>query len=358
MTDALERWRGGWHGTRRIVVASRIGAVVGEETRAVLEGAGIELVLTRLRDDSGALVEAVREAEVLIAGGTPLGADVFAAMPKARFVLRPYVGYDDINVEAATAQGILVANVPDTFVQEVADHTLTLLLAAQRRLPRMDAFVRDGSWARGEQARPTAHPVRRLSTMTLGLVGFGGIARLVSQRAAAFGLRILASDPYVSPELAAEHGVSLVSLEELLAEADIVSLHVFLSAETRHLIDAERLARMKPEAILVNTSRGPVVDEAALIEALRAGRLAGAALDVFEHEPLDPASPLIGMDNVILLPHYASYSDEGDALHRQRVGQLALQAASGGLPERKVVINKGLWDTLAALPELAGVKRN
>src|SRR5919204_230035 len=136
-------------------------------------------------------------------------------------------------------RGILVANVPDTFVQEVADHTLALLLAAQRRLPRMDAFVRDGRWARGEQARATAHPVRRLSTMTLGLVGFGAIARLVTQRAQGFGLRLLASDPYVSAEAAAEHGVTLVALEELLAESDIVSLHVLLNAETRHLIDAQ-----------------------------------------------------------------------------------------------------------------------
>jgi D-3-phosphoglycerate dehydrogenase len=341
-----------------VIVASRIGAIVGEETRAVLEGAGIEVVQTSLRDEQGNLRPEIREAEVLLSAGMPLDAEVFDALPRARFLLRPYVGYDDIDVEAATERGILLANVPDTFVQEVADHTMALLLAAQRRLPRMDRFVRDGSWARGENARSVAHPVRRLSTMTLGLVGFGGIARLVAQRAHGFGLRILASDPYVSAEAAAEHGVTLVPLEQLLAEADIVSLHVFLNAETRHLINAERLAMMKPEAILVNTSRGPVVDEAALTDALRDGRIAGAGLDVFEQEPLDAASPLIGMQNVILLPHYASYSDEGDSLHRQRVGHLALQAASGGLPERKVIINKGLYDALAAMPELASVTRH
>jgi D-3-phosphoglycerate dehydrogenase len=334
-----------------------MGPVVGEETRTVLEGAGLEVYLTTLRDERGDLSQAVREAEVMISGGSPLDVEVFEATSKLRFLLRPYVGYDDIEVDAATERGILVANVPDTFVQEVADHTLALLLAAQRRLPRMDRFVRDGRWAGGEQARPAAYPVRRLSTMTLGLVGFGAIARLVTQRAHGFGVRILATDPYVSPEAAAEHGVTLVPLEELLAESDIVSLHVFLNAETRHLMNAERLAMMKPEAILINTSRGPVVDEAALIEALRSGRLGGAALDVFEQEPLDAASPLIGMQNVILLPHYASYSDEGDSLHRERVGRLAVQAASGGLPERKVIINKGLYDALAAMPELASVTR-
>ena len=358
MTDALGRWRQGWQGTRRVVVASRVGQVVGEETRAVLEQAGLEIVTTTLLDDNGALTEEAAGAEVLISAGTPIDARAFGALSRNRFVLRPYVGYDDIDVEAATEQGILVANVPDTFIQEVADHTLMLLLAAQRRLPMMDRFVRDGRWAQGEQAREVAHPIRRLSTMTLGLVGFGNIARLVTQRAAPFGLRVLAYDPYVAPDVAAEHGVSLVSFDELLAESDIVSVHVFLSKDTRHLLNAERLARMKPTAILVNTSRGPVVDEAALIEALRAGRLAGAALDVFEQEPLDPASPLIGMDNVILLPHLASYSDEGGLLHRQRVGQLAIQAAAGGLPERKVVINKGLYDALAAMPELANVTRH
>jgi D-3-phosphoglycerate dehydrogenase / 2-oxoglutarate reductase len=332
--------------------------VVGAETRAVLEGGGLEVYETPMKDEHGDLVDAVREAEVMISGGNPLDVEVFEGLSKLRFLLRPYVGYDDIDVDSATERGILVANVPDTFVQEVADHTMTLLLAAQRKLPRMDKFVRDGRWAQGEQARAAARPVRRLSTMTLGLVGFGGIARLVTQRAAPFGFRILASDPYVSPEAAAEHGVTLVPLDELLAESDVVSLHVFLNAETRHLMNAERLAKIKPEAILVNTSRGPVVDEKALVAALQGGQLAAAALDVFEKEPLDPDSPLIGMENVILLPHYASYSDEGDSLHRQRVGHLALQAASGGLPERKVVINKGLYDALAALPELTGVTRH
>ena len=353
--DALARWRHGWQGTGRVVVTGRFG--IGDETRAVLEEAGLEIVLTQLRDERGALIEAAADAEVLISGGAPMGADVFAGLKRARFVLRPYVGYDDIDVDAATEHGILVANVPDTFVQEVAEHSMALLLAASRRLPQMDRFVRDGRWAAGEQARVVARPIRRLSTTTLGLLGFGNIGRLVAKRAAPFGFRMLAYDPYVPAETGTDYGVSLVSLEELLRESDIVSLHVFLNADTRHLIDAARLAQMKSTAILVNTSRGPVVEEPALIDALQSGRLAGAALDVFEKEPLDPASPLIQMDNVILAPHLASYSEEGDSLHRRRVGQLALQAASGGLPERKVIINKELYDRLAALTELAGAKR-
>jgi D-3-phosphoglycerate dehydrogenase len=194
--------------------------------------------------------------------------------------------------------------------------------------------------------------------LTLGLVGFGTIGRLVAERARPFGFRLLAADPYVAPDVAAGYGVILAALDDLLRESDVVSVHVLLTRETRHLLDATRLARMKPSAILVNTSRGPVVDEGAMAELLRAGRLAGAALDVFETEPLDPRSPLTELEDVILAPHLGSYSVEGVVLHRQRVGQLVLQAATGGLPERKVVLNKELYDRVAALSECAGVTRH
>jgi D-3-phosphoglycerate dehydrogenase len=354
--ESLERWRTGWVGTRRIVVASA-SPVVWPETRSVLEGRGIAIDAVALRDGNGALSADAAAAEVLISGGHALDADVFAHLRRARFVLRPYVGYDDIDVEAATRHGILVGNVPDTFIEEVANHTLALILAANRRLRRMDRFVRDGRWKAGEDPWVAARPVARLSLLTLGLVGFGNIARLVAERARPFGFRILAVDPYVAPESAAPYGVQLVSLEALLRESDLVSVHVLLTRETRHLLDATRLGWMKPTAMLVNTSRGAVVDEAALVDALRAGRLAGAALDVFEAEPLDPRSPLTQLEDVILAPHLASYSVEGVALHRSRVGQLALEAASGGLPERKVILNKDLYDRVAALPECARVTR-
>src|ERR671931_1664140 len=143
--DALDRWRQGWQGTGRVVVTGRFG--IGDETRAVLEEAGLEIVLTQLRDERGALIEAAADAEVLISGGAPMGADVFAGLKRARFVLRPYVGYDDIDVDAATEHGILVANVPDTFVQEVAEHAMMLILAVIRKTRQMDRLVRSGEWA-------------------------------------------------------------------------------------------------------------------------------------------------------------------------------------------------------------------
>jgi phosphoglycerate dehydrogenase-like enzyme len=239
----------------------------------------------------------------------------------------------------------------------VANHTLALILACNRKLLQTDAFVKRGDWSRGAPNRQASAPIRRLSALTLGLVGFGNIARLVLARARPFGFRVIASDPYVTAEAAAAEGVTLVPLDQLLAEADIVSLHVFLNAETRHLIDARRLALMKPDAFLINTSRGPVVDEDALVEALRAGKLAGAGLDVFEVEPVPADSPLLGMPNVVLTSHIASYSEEGDVAHQARTVEILSQVIDGGLPERKVVINKDLYDTLAGELQKVGVSR-
>jgi D-3-phosphoglycerate dehydrogenase len=352
----LRRWRQGWAGTKRIVVAARPESPLADESRAVIDQTGLELVETTLRDERGKLRQEVLDAEVLVSAGMPMDAETFRQLERTRFVLRPYVGYDDLDIEAATEAGILVANVPDTFVEEVANHALALILAANRRLLPMDRLVRDGRWFRGVKARELARPMPRLSTMTLGLVGFGNIARLTAKRALPFGFRIIASDPYVDPESVVGTNVELVPLDQLLRESDVVSVHVFLSKETRGLLSAERLALMKPTAVLVNTARGPVVDEAALCDALRNGRLAGAALDVMAVEPLDPASPLCGMENVILAPHLASYSDEGVALHFVRVGHLAVQGARG-LPERKVVINKSLFDEVVGLPAMANVQK-
>jgi D-3-phosphoglycerate dehydrogenase / 2-oxoglutarate reductase len=359
----LARWRpDGWGRPGRIVIARDQPLDPGNETDAALLESGLDVGVAPLRAAGGAVSDAVSDADVVISGGQRLDADVFAQIRRARFLLRPYVGYDDIDVDAATEQGILVANVPDTFVEEVSNHTMALLLAANRKLLQMDRYVRSGAWAAGGRgggrSREAAKPIHRLSALTLGLVGFGNIARLVAQRAAPFGFRIIAHDPYLGPDAVEGTGVTLVDLDELLRTSDIVSIHVFLSSETRKLINAERLALMKPSAYLVNTARGPVVDEAALIEALRAGKLAGAALDVMEVEPLPADSPLIEMENVVLAPHLASYSEEGDHLHRLRVAQLAIQVARGALPERKVVINKGLYDHLATLSELAAVPRS
>jgi D-3-phosphoglycerate dehydrogenase / 2-oxoglutarate reductase len=309
-----------------------------------------------LRDGDGKVTQDLSQADVLITGGAVVDDAVIAQFPNVRFVLRPYVGYDDIDVDALTRHGVLFSNVPDGFIEEVANHAMALILATNRKLLPADAFVKSGAWSGGAPNRRDVVPIRRPSVLTLGLVGFGNIARLVVPRAQPFGFRIIASDPYVAPEVARAMGVEMVPLEVLLAQSDVVSLHVFLNAETRHLMNAERLALMKRDAFLINTSRGPVVDEAALVDALRSGQIAGAGLDVMEIEPIPGDSPLLGLPNVVLSPHIASYSMEGDVSHNARTVDILSRVVRGGLPERKVVVNKPLYDALAA--ELAATGRS
>ena len=355
-TGALPtRWRNRdqWQIPGKVVFAGRAAGKVNPEdpTHAALLAQLIDVQVVPFYAEPGQVSPEVAEADVVISGGVPLAEREFTQLPKARLLLRPYVGYDDIDVDAATAQGILMANVPDAFSEEVANHAMCLILAANQQLVISDRYVRSGEWAQ-RRGRPNWHPpIHRLSVQTLGLVGFGNIARMVAQRAAPFGYRIIAFDPYLAQEVADAYSVRLVSLDELLAESDVVSVHTFLDASTRHLIDAPRLAQMKPGAYLVNTARGPIVDQDALIDALRAGHLAGAALDVTEVEPLAASSPLIQMANVILTPHMASASVEGAQALRRRVAEIAGAVAMGRLPERHVTVNKGLYDQIAAVWE-------
>jgi D-3-phosphoglycerate dehydrogenase / 2-oxoglutarate reductase len=339
----------------RVVSAGGGNYHLAESIVSALRRESIELLEQPLRGADGSVPAEVADADILVSGSAVIDESVIRQLRRVRFLLRPYVGYDDIDVDAVTRGGILFANVPDAFIEEVANHTLALILALNRKLLPTDAFVRAGRWSAGAPNREASRPIRRLSTMTLGLVGFGGIARLVVDRARPFGFHILAADPFVPLEVASAMNVTLVPLEQLLADSDIVSLHVFLNAETRGLMNAQRLALMKPEAYLVNTSRGPVVDEAALVAALQAGRLAGAGLDVFEVEPIPADSPLLNMANVLLTSHIASYSEEGDVAHFKRTADILKQVIGGQLPERKVVVNKDLYDQLAARLETATV---
>lgn len=317
-------------------------------THAMLLEEKIDLRSASFKGADGKVPADVLDADVVISGGMPLGAAEFKSLPKTRLLLRPYVGYDDIDVDAATAEGILVANVPDAFSEEVANHAMALLLAANQQLIISDRYVRSGEWEK-QRGRPRRQvEVRRLSAQTLGLVGFGNIARMVAERARPFGFRMLAYDPFLKQEVADPYGVTLVSLDQLLAESDFVSIHTFLHATTRHLIDKQRLSQMKQGAYLVNTARGPIVDEKALTEALMTGHLAGAALDVTEEEPLVKTSALNDLDNTILTPHMASESVEGRQALMRRVAEISRSVALGQLPERHVVVNRTLYDQIAA----------
>jgi D-3-phosphoglycerate dehydrogenase / 2-oxoglutarate reductase len=228
-------------------------------------------------------------------------------LKRCRLIVRYGVGVDNIDITAATECGIVVANAPTYCVSEVADHASGLILSITRGIPWLDRQVRDGSWMAVRKDDPR---VRRVSQITLGIVGIGKIGRRLAQRMAPFGCRILAHDPFLSDTIIRERGaIPVASLEELLRLSDIVSLHVPLTAQTRHLIDETALSMVKSTAVIVNTSRGGVIDEAALVQALQENRLYGAALDVLATEPLALDHPLLALDprRVILTPHFGAW---------------------------------------------------
>jgi D-3-phosphoglycerate dehydrogenase len=327
--------------------------------RIVLEG-DAEVVPTPLRDANGKVTDAIADADVLVSGFAQRRYDeeFFASLRTTRLFVRPFVGYDDIDVDAATAHGVLVCNMADAIYEDVSNQTMALMLGLDRQVLIADRWVRSGNWPKtGGRRLPEGMLLHRPLVKTLGIVGLGTIGRAVVKKARPFGYRIIACDPYIDPAVAQEYDVELVQLDDLLRQSDVVSMHTYLNAETRKMINAEKLALMKPSAVIINTSRGPVIDEAALIEALKNGTIAGAGLDVMEVEPLPADSPLLELDNVILSAHIAGTSVEGHHRMRTRAGEIALQVASGGLPQRHVVANKGLYDALAARAELAGIPR-
>jgi glyoxylate reductase len=225
--------------------------------------------------------------------------------PHLRIIALTAVGYDSVDVAAATKRGIVVTNTAGSLTDTVADLTLALMLAAARRLPESERWVRAGNW-RIVGVTPMGRDVHHA---TLGIVGLGRIGAAVADRARGFQMRVLYHDTIRREELEKQHGYHFVTLDTLLRESDFISLHTALTPETRGMIGESELAKMKPTAFLINTSRGPVVNEGALIAALQAGRLAGAGLDVFETEPIDPANPLLKMENVVTLPHVGSATE-------------------------------------------------
>lgn len=267
----------------------------------------------------------LRDAEVILnTGAMALPAAALRELRRCRLIIRYGTGYDTVDVAEATRRGIMVANAPSYGVAEVADHACALILALVRRIPWLDGEVRAGRWSEAHAETPR---VRRLSALTLGVVGLGRIGRAVARRMAAFELRILGADPQFSDETIRALGIEPLPLDDLLRAADIITLHVPLTPTTQGLIGRRELALLRPTAMIVNTSRGGVIDEEALTEALAAGRIFGAALDVLVSEPPDPAHPLLRIDprRVILTPHFGSASaDARAALHREVAAALEM----------------------------------
>jgi len=251
-----------------------------------------------------AILQVAREADGLLVTYAKITADMIREMKKCKVISRFGIGVDNVDLAAATEAGIVVTKVPDYCIDEVSDHAMALLLAAARKIPFSNTRVQGGQWQ-----MKSVVPIHRLRGSVVGLVGFGRIPQLVAPKAKAFGFRVVAFDPYIPADVFAKAGVESVSLDELLKISDYVSVHTPLLPETNRLFRAETFQKMKRGAYLVNTARGPIIDEADLARALDAGQLAGAALDVMTQEP-PTGSPLLGRDNVIITPHTSFYSEE------------------------------------------------
>lgn len=276
-------------------------------------------------------IEAVKGADVIIAAGVPMPREVIAEIDTAKAIVSIGHGFNQIDHNAATDHGIMVVNTAGFVTEQVANHTMMMLLACAKKLTILHGLVRAGKWSTDARAELSALPT--IDGQVLGIVGFGNIARATARRAAVFGLDVVAYDPYVAPWTAKEYRVELaMSLEELAAQSDFVSVLVPLNDSTRRLVGASFFKAMKPTAYLINTCRGPTVDEGALIEALRSGEIAGAGLDVFEEEPTPADNPLLKMDNVIVTPHSAGTSATSVAGGLAQLGDETARILRGSWP--------------------------
>jgi D-3-phosphoglycerate dehydrogenase / 2-oxoglutarate reductase len=297
-----------------------------EIERSIVEKAGGQLV------DADVLPEAERmpaaaEADALIVRWLTVTPEMISRLCRCRIIIRYGVGYDNVHYEAATAAGIMIGHCPHYCLDDVATHALALLLGCIRGITGTHAALAAGGWSQNPFFR-----ANRMAGRTLGILGLGNIGSTLARKLGGWGMRLLASDPFVEPEHAASVGVTLVDRDTLICESDYISLHLPLLPETHHLIGERAFALMKPGVILVNTARGPIVDEDALLAALEGGQVAAAGLDVFEQEPLAADSPLRQHPRLLLSNHAAWYSEDAEAELHRSVAEDAVRVCTGGLP--------------------------
>jgi D-3-phosphoglycerate dehydrogenase len=297
--------------------------------REVLKAVGADLLLAP-QATPDAILKVAAPADALLVTYAKITGDMIAQMTRCRIISRFGIGVDNVDLDAATAAGIVVTKVPDYCIDEVSDHAMALLLALVRKIPSSNAQVHAGRWE-----MKAVVPIHRLRGRVLGLVGFGRIPQLVAPKAKAFGLRVIVYDPFVPADVLARERVEQVDFDALLAQSDYISIHTPLLPETKNLFSTGAFGKMKPGAYLINTARGPIVDEQALAKALDAGQLAGAALDVMPTEP--PAgSPLLGRENVIITPHTSFYSEESLLELQRKAAQEVADVLTGKAPKNPV----------------------
>jgi len=294
-------------------------------------GAVLEVLPALQREEE--IIEKTGDADALILSNSPITRHVLSSLKNCKVVLRTGVGYDVIDVPAATDLGIAVVNLPDMWTREVANQAMALLMACNRKVVELDADIKSGQWS------PTPpYNEGPLFGETVGILGLGRIGSAFARRASGFEFNIIAHDPYQSDNVFQELGVERVTLDDLFKRSDYISCHTPLTDETRHIVNEDVLKLMKPTAYLINTSRGPVVEEAAVIKALQEGWIAGAGLDVLEKEPPDVDNPLLKMKNVVLSPHAGHYSEESMRIRPRRYGSEVALILEGKMPENIVNI--------------------
>lgn len=313
------------------VVLTSLALPITDEDRAAFAGLEVELVAID-GSTQELLIAGAHDADALVVVTEHISRPVIEALPNCKSISRLGIGYDTIDVEAATEHGIVVTNVPDANYREVATHTIAMALALTRKLPAWDRALKTGGWATFALGRG----IRRPDDQVFGLVGLGRIGGRVAAIAQEIGYSVQAYDPALTVERAEELGVRLATFDEVVATSDVLSLHVPLMPSTRGLMNAEIIARMPQGAILLNVSRGGLIDEQALADALGSGHLAGAGLDVFEHEPLEANSPLLTQENALLSPHVAYYSVEAFNETRQKAYADAALVLAGLAPHYPV----------------------
>src|SRR5580704_17298551 len=296
---------------------------------AVLAKVGAEIRLAK-ESTPDAILEVARDADALLTTYAKITGDMIRQMRNCRIIARFGIGIDNVDVPVATSQGIVVTRVPDYCLDEVSENAMALLLALARKIPFANSRTHAGNWKMLELL-----PIHRLRGTVLGLVAFGQIPRLVTPKAKAFGIRVVTYDPYVPDEVLSRYAVERLDFDELVRISDFISIHTPLMPATHHLFNAEVFARMKPGAYVINTARGPIIDEAALAQALDMKQIAGAALDVMEKEP-PGASALFGRDNVILTPHTSFYSEESLADLQIKGAEEVARVLTGQAPRNPV----------------------
>jgi D-3-phosphoglycerate dehydrogenase len=311
-----------------------------EEEKKELSHIEAELVLAQVKEEED-LIRACKDADGLINQYALLTRRVFERLPNCKVVSRYGVGVDSVDLKAATDLGIIVANVPDYCMDEVSNQTISMILTLIRKTAFFDQKVKSGHWD-----FRMGIPIYRTRGKTLGLVGCGKIGLEVAKKISSFGVRVISFDPYLEK---APEGIELTDFDTVLKESDFISIHCPLNESTRHLIGEKEFSKMAKKPILVNTSRGPIMDDKALIEALAEGRISGAGLDVLEKEPPDPHNPLLKMENVVLSPHISFYSVESISELKRRTAENVSSVLLGKWP-KSVVNREVMGKTRASLP--------